>query len=249
MQKIHYSLILKELDLLPAWLRCNKLLSHEASVEMSSRSYKSLDITRMRNDIGGFEKICGQETCALDINKLQQIVASCTECSISRQRKKTVCSTKNTHEKWLFLGEASDQNEDVSNQPFVGMAGMLLNNMLFSLNMTRVRDACLTNLMQSSSFEKQSFSSEEVMSCHVYLQKQIEMIKPRIIVALGRYASKVLLGSQENVAQLRLREHFYMQIPVVVTYHPAYLLKNLHVKMQAWEDLLYAQEILSKYEK
>jgi DNA polymerase len=144
----------------------------------------------------------------------------------------------------LFVGEAPGGEEDVRGEPFVGQAGRLLDNMLAALGMKRGQNVYIANVIKCRPPNNRTPEPREVDSCRPYLDRQIALIRPKLIVALGKSAATTLLDRDATIASLRGRVHQYRGVPLVVTYHPAYLLRNLPDKAKAWEDLLFARRTL-----
>jgi DNA polymerase len=148
------------------------------------------------------------------------------------------------HAEWLFVGEAPGSEEDARGEPFVGQAGKLLDSMLAALGMKRGQNVYIANVLKCRPPNNRTPEPREVESCRPYLDRQIALIRPKLIVALGKSAATTLLDVEASIASLRGRVHRYRGVPLVVTYHPAYLLRNLPDKAKAWEDLLFARRTL-----
>lgn len=182
----------------------------------------------------------------MDWAQLQDAVAACTRCGLCQGRKKTVFGTGDRKAKWLFVGEGPGRNEDVQGEPFVGPAGKLLDNMLLAMGLQRDRNAFIANIVKcrptGDDGRDRPPTAEESAACLPYLDRQIALLQPTVIVALGKTAALALLGldPETSVAQLRGKVHRYANLPVVVTYHPAYLLRKLEDKSKAWRDLSLA---------
>ena len=146
---------------------------------------------------------------------------------------------------WLFVGEAPGSEEDRQGLPFVGRAGQLLNSILFSIGLAR-DEVYITNVLKCRPPGNRDPMGEEVIQCEPYLHDQIDHIKPEIIVAMGRFAAQALLKSTASIAELRGQRHEYsdLKIPLIVTYHPAYLLRSLLEKKKVWKDLQFAQSLV-----
>jgi len=184
-----------------------------------------------------------------ELGLLPELVAdigACTACTLCRTRNRTVPGVGDTSAEWLFIGEAPGAEEDARGEPFVGQAGRLLDNMLAALGMDRERNVYIANVLKCRPPNNRTPEPLEVDACRPYLERQVTLIAPRLIVALGRSAASLLLGTDASIASLRGRVHRYRGIPLVVTYHPAYLLRNLHDKAKAWEDLLLARATVAK---
>lgn len=147
---------------------------------------------------------------------------------------------------WLFVGEGPGAEEDAKGEPFVGQAGRLLDNMLGALGLARGAGVYIANIVKCRPPGNRTPEPPEVAACLPYLDRQIELLRPRLIVALGKCAATALLDVDATIASLRGRVHRYRDVPLVVTYHPAYLLRSLTDKAKAWEDLLLARRTMAK---
>jgi DNA polymerase len=180
----------------------------------------------------------------LDWPELERAVASCTACPLCQQRKQAVLGVGDRHPDWLFIGEGPGAEEDVQGEPFVGQAGKLLDNMLAALDISRGDTVYIGNAVKCRPPGNRTPETAELAACRPYLERQIALLKPKIIVLLGKVAVHSLLHDDKSLASLRGKRFEYAGIPVVVTYHPAYLLRNLPDKSKAWEDLLFARRLL-----
>jgi len=178
------------------------------------------------------------ETFAADVD-------ACVACELCRSRKKSVPGVGDTQAQWLLVGEAPGAEEDAKGEPFVGQAGRLLDNMLSALGLARGRNVYIANVLKCRPPSNRTPAPLEVEACRPYLDRQIALIAPNIIVALGKSAATTLLNVDTPIASLRGRIHRYLGVPLIVTYHPAYLLRNLPDKAKAWEDLLFARRTLA----
>jgi len=182
----------------------------------------------------------------MDWAKLKETVAECRQCGLCNGRKKTVFGVGDEKAKWLFIGEGPGRNEDMQGEPFVGPAGKLLDNMLVAMGLKRGENAYIANIVKCRPTDEAGKdrppSAQEVASCLPYLQRQIALIQPTVLVALGKTAALSLLGLDPAtpVSKLRGTVHRYQGLPLVVTYHPAYLLRQLGDKSKAWADLCLA---------
>jgi len=145
---------------------------------------------------------------------------------------------------WLFIGEAPGADEDAQGEPFVGQAGKLLDNMLKSIGLKRGDNVYIANVVKSRPPGNRNPLPDEIAACMPFLRRQIELIQPKLIVTLGKVASETLLGREATIASLRGKVHAYQGIPLIVTYHPAYLLRTLQDKARAWEDLCLAKQTM-----
>ena len=182
----------------------------------------------------------------MDWPQIKAGVAGCTACPLHKGRNKTVFGVGDEHAEWLFIGEGPGADEDAKGEPFVGQAGRLLDNMLAALGLARGRNVYIANVLKCRPPNNRTPEPREVDACRPYLDRQIQLIRPRLIVALGKSAATTLLGVDATIASLRGRVHRYGGVPLVVTYHPAYLLRNLPDKAKAWEDLLLARRTVAE---
>jgi len=172
-------------------------------------------------------------------------VDACTACGLCRSRNKSVPGVGDTNAEWLFVGEAPGAEEDARGEPFVGQAGRLLDNMLAALGIARGRNVYIANVLKCRPPNNRAPEPSESDACRPYLERQVELIRPKLIVALGKSAASLLLNTDATIASLRGRVHQYRGVPLVVTYHPAYLLRNLPDKAKAWEDMLLARRTVA----
>lgn len=180
---------------------------------------------------------------AMDWAALEAAVAECSACGLSDTRTNTVLGVGDRRAEWMLVGEAPGENEDLQGEPFVGQAGKLLDNMLGALGLARDRNVFIANVLKCRPPGNRNPEPEEVAHCEPFLRRQIALIRPKVIVVLGRFAAQSLLRSTTPIGKLRGTVHQYEGIPVVVTYHPAYLLRTLTDKARAWEDLCLAREV------
>ena len=182
------------------------------------------------------------DVATLDWDALAERVASCTRCRLCEKRTNTVFGVGDREADWMLIGEAPGENEDRQGEPFVGQAGKLLDNMLHALSLARGENVYIANVIKCRPPGNRNPEPDEVARCEPYLQRQVALVKPKIIVALGRFAAQSLLKTDGSIASLRGRVHEYEGVPVIVTYHPAYLLRSLHDKAKAWTDLCLARD-------
>ena len=171
-------------------------------------------------------------------------VDGCVACGLARGRKKSVPGVGDRDADWMFVGEGPGSEEDAKGEPFVGQAGKLLDNMLAALGMKRGENVYIANVVKCRPPNNRTPEPREIEACRPYLDRQIALLRPKLIVALGKSAATTLLDVEATVASLRGHVHRYRGVPLVVTYHPAYLLRNLPDKAKAWEDLLFARHTL-----
>ena len=181
--------------------------------------------------------------------ELKARVAGCTDCPLHATRKKTVFGVGDENAGWLFVGEGPGADEDAQGEPFVGQAGKLLDNMLVAIGLKRGANVYIANILKCRPPGNRNPEPHEALQCEPYLHRQIELIRPRLIVALGKVAAANLLASDASVGSMRGRIHRYRGISLIVTYHPAYLLRNLADKAKAWDDLCFAARTMKDLEK
>lgn len=186
------------------------------------------------------------EVAGMDWKQLKASVANCTKCGLCRGRTSTVFGVGDEKAKWLFIGEGPGRNEDLRGEPFVGQAGKLLDNMLLAMGLKRGENAYIANIVKCRPTDETGRdrppTPAEAAACMPYLERQIELIQPTVLVALGKTAALSLLAldPETPVSKLRGTVHRYAGRPLVVTYHPAYLLRNMVDKKKAWADLCLA---------
>ncbi|MBI1397398.1 MAG: uracil-DNA glycosylase [Betaproteobacteria bacterium] len=180
----------------------------------------------------------------MDWPELKADVAACTACALAARRRNTVFGVGDEQADWLFVGEGPGADEDARGEPFVGQAGRLLDSMLAAVDLARGHDVYIANIVKCRPPGNRNPEPAEAARCLPYLHRQIELIRPRLIVALGKVAVGNLLGIDDAISRLRGRLLDYRGTPVVVTYHPAYLLRNLPDKAKVWEDLCFARDTM-----
>ncbi|CAG4899435.1 uracil-DNA glycosylase [Paraburkholderia saeva] len=201
--------------------------------------------TRIVNDAQP-DASTGASVDALDWDALSARVAGCERCRLCEKRTNTVFGVGDLNADWMLIGEAPGENEDRVGEPFVGQAGKLLDNMLRSLTLARDTNVYIANVIKCRPPGNRNPEPDEVARCEPYLQRQVSLVKPKVIVALGRFAAQSLLKTEASISSLRGRVHEYEGVPVIVTYHPAYLLRSLPDKAKAWADLCLARETWQK---
>ncbi len=184
---------------------------------------------------------------APDWTALQAKVSGCTQCTLHKTRTQTVFGVGSHTADWMVVGEAPGAEEDRRGEPFVGRAGKLLDEMLRAIGLAR-ETVYIANILKCRPPNNRDPANEEADSCRHFLERQIELVAPRIIVAVGRIAAQRLLQTDAPLGRLRQQKHYLSdgQIPVVVTYHPAYLLRSPTQKRKAWQDLCFAADLMNK---
>jgi uracil-DNA glycosylase len=181
----------------------------------------------------------------LDWDGLETAVAECRACGLCQARKQAVLGVGDTQADWLFVGEGPGAEEDERGEPFVGQAGKLLDAMLAAIDLKRGENVYIANSVKCRPPNNRTPEPEETAACWPYLERQIELLQPRLIVALGRPAAQTLLQREVKIGAARGQLFDYKGIPLIVTYHPAYLLRNLTDKAKAWEDLCFARKTMA----
>jgi DNA polymerase len=177
--------------------------------------------------------------------ELKQAVPACQSCGLHATRTQTVFGVGDENADWMLIGEAPGAEEDRLGDPFVGQAGKLLDNMLAAIGLNRRENVYIANVLKCRPPGNRNPEPEEVAKCTPFLVGQIGLIKPKLILAMGRFAAQTLLSTDASIASLRGRLHQYAGVPLIVTYHPAYLLRNLPDKAKAWEDLVFARKTMA----
>jgi len=188
---------------------------------------------------------------ALEWEQLREVVSACTACPLCKSRKQAVFGVGFREASWMFVGEAPGAEEDQRGEPFVGQAGRLLDNMLAAAGLTRegqtAHSVYIANVLKCRPPGNRNPEPAEVAQCEPFLIRQVQLVQPKVIVVMGRFAAQVLLRTDATIASLRGRVHHIeierRKVPVVVTYHPAYLLRNLADKAKSWADLCLAREV------
>jgi DNA polymerase len=213
------SAVLAEMGLAPVWRLRNRPVSPETPAPPSDPASKWIE--------------------------LKNLVSGCTQCGLHKTRTQTVFGVGDPNADWMLIGEAPGAEEDRLGDPFVGQAGKLLDNMLAAIDLSRTRKVYIANVLKCRPPGNRNPEPEEVAKCSPHLLQQIELVKPKLILAMGRFAAQTLLATDASVANLRGKVHRYAGVPLIVTYHPAYLLRNLPDKAKAWEDLLFARRTMT----
>jgi len=205
-----------------------------------------LPVWRMRSAPTGDQGPVLQDSgiAQMDWPALKAAVATCTACRLHEQRTQAVFGVGDEQADWMFVGEGPGAEEDARGEPFVGQAGKLLDNMLASISLKRGEKVYIANVVKCRPPGNRNPEPDEAAACAPYLDRQIALIGPKLIVALGKVAATRLLGREVSIASLRGKLLDYQGRPLIVTYHPAYLLRNLGDKARAWEDLCFAKRTM-----
>jgi len=179
----------------------------------------------------------------LDWEGLRDTVSTCTGCDLHQGRTQTVFGVGNPDADWMFIGEAPGAEEDRRGEPFVGRSGQLLDQMLAAIGQSRA-SVFIANIIKCRPPNNRDPKPEEASACRAYLERQIEIVNPSIIIAVGKIAAQNLLGTDSPVGRLRGKRHSFGNVPLVVTYHPAYLLRSPSQKRKSWDDFCLARSIV-----
>ena len=230
--------IFKELDLWPVWRMrsagpTNVALSNDAGIAAKAQREVAQAAARPHHRM---------PAALTSWDALREAVATCTRCKLHLSRTQGVLGVGDPQADWLIVGEAPGADEDAQGEPFVGQAGRLLDAMLAAIGLKRGDNVYIANVLKSRPPGNRNPEPDEVAACMPYLLQQIELLQPKIILALGRFAAQSLLNSKSSIASLRGQVQQFQGVPVVVSYHPAYLLRTPTDKARAWEDLCLARK-------
>lgn len=176
--------------------------------------------------------------------QLRTAVENCKACPLCEKRTQPAFGCGDTQARVMFVGEGPGEEEDRRGEPFVGNAGKLLDLMLHSIGLARSSEVYIANVVKCRPPRNRTPETSEALACLPYLQRQIALVQPHLLVALGKVAASHLLNVETSIAQLRQKMHEYEKTPLVVTYHPAYLLRQPQEKSKAWEDLLFIRKMM-----
>jgi len=199
---------------------------------------------RVQRNEGGEPQAGAQPALGASWIEIKKAVPACVACGLHKTRTQTVLGVGDENADWMLVGEAPGAEEDRLGEPFVGQAGKLLDNMLAALKLKRGEDVYIANVLKCRPPGNRNPEPDEVAKCTPFLRQQIALVRPKLIVAMGRFAAQTLLATDASIASLRGRVFSYEGVPLVVTYHPAYLLRNLPDKAKAWQDLVFASKTM-----
>ncbi|MDP2794950.1 MAG: uracil-DNA glycosylase [Sulfurisoma sp.] len=191
----------------------------------------------------------GAAIAGMGWDELRATVAGCDACMLCRERRQAVLGVGDVDADWLFVGEGPGAEEDERGEPFVGQAGKLLDAMLAAIDLRRGADVYIANAVKCRPPGNRTPQPEETAACWPYLERQIALIRPKLIVALGKPAAQTLLQAEVKVGESRGRLFDFKGIPLIVTYHPAYLLRSLADKAKAWEDLCFMRRTMKQLQE
>ena len=244
--------VLRELNLYPLWVRRNAPAPLEQiEVQATSVAQAEVAVVQTPAELPGIVNPAAEKnaesvsrpnarSAESDWPALKQQVRDCTACKLRATCTQTVFGVGDENAEWRFVGDGPGADEDAQGEPFVGQAGKLLDNMLAAIKLKRTSRVYIANVVKCRPPNNRTPEADEIAQCLPYLQRQIELIKPKLIVALGKTAATALLGHDATLGSLRGRVHDYRGIPLIITYHPAYLLRSPAEKAKAWQDLCLA---------
>ena len=234
-------LFLEEMGLTPLWrLRGGNVPApQEAEPPLAAATAAAARAAEPAHDRAG-------RIARMDWSELKAEVAACTACGLRKTCTQTVFGVGDERAHWLLVGEAPGAEEDARGEPFVGQAGKLLDGMLAGIDLKRGENVYIANVLKCRPPGNRNPEHAEVEQCAPLLLRQVELLRPRLILALGRFACQTLLATDASIASLRGRVHRYQGVPLIATYHPAYLLRNLPDKAKAWEDLCFARRTMAE---
>jgi DNA polymerase len=234
--------VLRELNLYPLWVRRDAPAAAEPMPVSSVLMVETQPVPVSGEPSRPAEP---SPLASLDWPDLKDMVRDCTACKLRAGCTQTVFGVGDEHAEWLFVGEGPGADEDAQGEPFVGQAGKLLDSMLMSIGLKRGSNVYIANIVKCRPPGNRNPEPDEIATCLPYLERQIALIKPRLIVALGKVAATSLLGRDATLGSLRGTVHDLNGTPLLVTYHPAYLLRSPAEKAKAWEDLCRAVQHMS----
>lgn len=241
--------MLRELNLYPLWTRRDAPAQADAIQSADTQdevSPAAETVAHATVSLREFQlKIAGGPLAEIDWPELKQKVAACEFCTLRAGCSHTVFGTGDEHADWMFIGEAPGAEEDASGEPFMGHSGRLLDNMLLAIKLRRDQ-VYIANVIKCRPADDRHPHVGEIAACLPYLKRQIDLLKPKMIVALGRTAASALLETDATIASLRGVLHDYKGIPLLVTFHPAYLLRSPMEKAKVWQDLCIAVNSIEK---
>ncbi|MDP1982449.1 MAG: uracil-DNA glycosylase [Sulfuritalea sp.] len=239
-------LILREMGLGPVWKLRVIATAIPAALSTAEPAAESMAPAVTEPQREPAPPAAAADTAGLSWDELAATVTACRQCRLCEARKQAVLGVGDRNADWLFVGEGSGAEEDLRGEPFVGQAGKLLDSMLAAIGLRRGEGVYIANAVKCRPPENRTPTPEETATCWPYLERQIALIQPKLIVALGRPAAQTLLQAEVKIGAARGRLHDYRGIPLIVTYHPAYLLRTLQDKARAWEDLCFMRRTMNK---
>jgi uracil-DNA glycosylase len=264
MSEISRDVILREIGLTPIWrVRNTEAAAHDAPAESAvvatddatraatrARDYDEFAIAEQPPVVSENDEASRAARIAtLDWDALDDDIAQCTACKLCKTRTNTVPGVGNRNPEWMVIGEGPGENEDKQGEPFVGRAGQLLDQMLAAVQMSRKENVFIANVVKCRPPGNRDPEADEIEACAPYLERQIALAKPKLLLAVGKFAGQKVLNTDATVGAMRAAPGKRGDIPVVVTYHPAYLLRSPLEKAKAWSDLVAAKRLTETLNK
>jgi DNA polymerase len=245
--------VLRELNLYPLWVRRGVPVQEEvAPAPVAIEVPEALPEVKAEAPVAKAPPVAEipdalsiPEVASLDWAALKEKVSTCEACKLRAGCTQTVFGVGDENADWLFVGEGPGAEEDAQGEPFVGPAGKLLDNMLFSIGLKRGDNVYIANVVKCQAPSDRHPEADEIATCMPYLQQQIALVKPKLIIALGKTAATALLGRDAPLGSLRGSTHDFHGTPLLITYHPAYLLRSPGEKVKAWQDMKTAVSLMS----
>lgn len=242
--------VLRELNLYPLWVRREAAHAAQPAEPVAplvvAPPVEPASVPEQRAEAAAVAEVRRDTLDTLGWAELKARVRDCNACALRAGCTQTVFGVGDEKADWLFVGEGPGADEDERGEPFVGQAGQLLDNMLLAIKLQRGKSVYIGNVVKCRPPENRVPTADEIARCLPYLQRQIALIQPKVIVALGKTAATALLGKDVTLASLRGEVHEYRGIPLVITYHPAYLLRTPADKAKAWQDLCLAVKTMQE---
>jgi DNA polymerase len=238
--------LLHEMGLGPVWRLRRTDVAPEAVAGVDAAHETAPPVASMQSAAVSHPEMAAATSASatMDWETLAATVAACRQCRLCEARKQAVLGVGDRHADWLFVGEGPGAEEDEKGEPFVGQAGKLLDNMLAAIGLKRGEDVYIANAVKCRPPQNRTPEAEEIAACRPYLERQIALLQPKLMVALGRPAAQSLLQTEIKIASARGKLHDCHGIPLIVTYHPAYLLRTPLDKAKAWEDLCFMRRTM-----
>ena len=238
------STILREIGLTPIWaLRGAASAAPDTTAEPAATALVAAPPAADGNALTEPERAAA--IAAMSWDELIASITTCTACKLCTTRNKTVPGAGDRAPSWMVIGEAPGENEDLHGEPFVGKAGQLLDAMLAAVGKQRSAGVYIANVIKCRPPANRNPEPDEIAACAPYLKRQISLATPKLLLAAGKFAAQTLLNRDDTVALMRVEGGYFENIPVVVTYHPSYLLRSPLEKSKAWDDLLKARALVA----
>ncbi|MDR2014137.1 MAG: uracil-DNA glycosylase [Azoarcus sp.] len=239
--------ILREMGLAPLWRLRLPAEAEAADTHVGTNANIDADVPAESSPVAtGIRNVLSPRVTTMDWQELEETIRACRACALCEKRTQAVPGVGDRQARWMFVGEGPGAEEDRRGEPFVGQAGRLLDHMLAAIGLKRGEDVYIANAVKCRPPLNRTPEAAEIAMCAAFLDRQIALIRPRLLIALGRPAAQALLGREISIAVARGKRFERDGVPVIVTYHPAYLLRNPLDKGKAWEDLCFARRAVAE---